>query len=63
MAAENSNKLETSDADRFKTWLSSSEGTSGLNDVYKKSKEESKTIEKIAIVNPAALKVPFTFNI
>jgi hypothetical protein len=47
----------------LKTWLHSSAGLSELKANQEKLRQESKIIEKMAIVDVNELKTPFTFSI
>lgn len=66
MAAEKITKIDgvwtESDVTAIKNWINSAAGVNEIKKAYEESKEDSKTIEKMAIVDPKSLKVPFTFT-
>lgn len=47
----------------LKNWLHSESGVSNLEAIQEKNREESKIIERLAIVDINGLKVPFTYII
>lgn len=47
----------------IKTWASSENRTNVIKESLEKSQAQSKIIEKMAIIDPQNLKVPFTYNI